>query len=127
MKRTLFTALIIAASVCTASAQDAKATATSNATTVKENDQKATEAKQAQWQNLVTELKLTDDQQKKIAEMNKAFDERQQNMENNPAYTEEFKAERRVVLKKARETQLLKLLTPEQQARYKEIMAAKSN
>jgi Spy/CpxP family protein refolding chaperone len=126
MKKTLLTALVVCASVCGAFAQDQKAKTSTDATVVKEAEQKSPEVKAQEWQKLLeTELKLTEEQKTKIAELNKAFDERQQGMENNASYTEEFKAERRVVLKKAREAQIMKLLTAEQQAKYKELLEAK--
>jgi Spy/CpxP family protein refolding chaperone len=127
MKKTFLTALIICASVCTAFAQDQKATTASDATVTKETDQKTMDAKKAQeWQNLVTELKLTDEQVTKIAEMNKAFGERRKAIENNADLTDEAKAERKAALKKAQEAQFTRLLTPEQQAKYKELMEAKN-
>jgi Spy/CpxP family protein refolding chaperone len=127
MKKILLTALVITASVCVASAQAPKATTTSDATVVKEADQKVTDTKQAQeWQTLVTELKLTDEQQKKIADLNKAFSERRQSVENNTTVSEEAKNERKAAMKKAQEAQFLQILTPEQQARYKELVLAKA-
>jgi Spy/CpxP family protein refolding chaperone len=127
MKRTFLTALIICASVCTAFSQASKTQVSSDVPVTKEADPKAVEVKKAQeWQALlVTELKLTDEQVKKIAELNKAFSERAQSMESNTTATEEMKAERRVMMKKAQEAQFLKLLTPEQQARYKELLEAR--
>ena len=127
MKKTFLTALVIAASVCTAIAQDQKTTTSSEAPVVKESDQKAEMAKQAkEWQELiVTELKLTDEQKQKIAEMDKAFGERRKAIHNNEELTDEAKAERKAALLKAREAQFVKLLTPEQQARYTELLAAR--
>jgi Spy/CpxP family protein refolding chaperone len=127
MKRMLLTAVVIAASVCTAFAQEQK-TNTSTVPIAKETEQKTWEPKQAQeWQNLlVTELKLTDEQQKKIADLNKAFGERRKAIENNADLTDEAKAERKAMLKKAQEAQFNKILTPEQQARYKELVEARS-
>ena len=105
MKKTFVTALVIAASVCTAFAQDQKADAPGNVAVVKQSDQKSNEAKQGQdWQNLlVTELKLTDEQLKKIAEMDKAFGERRVAITNNTELTDEAKAERKEALLKARD------------------------
>ena len=128
MKKTFFTALVIAASVCTAFAQDQKTEAPGNVAVVKLSDQKSNEAKQAQdWQNLlVTELKLTDEQVKKIAEMDKAFGERRVAITNNTELTDEVKAERKEALLKARDKQFLLLLTADQQAKYKELVDAKT-
>ena len=128
MKRTFLTALIIGALVCTAVAQDHKVVATStDAPVAKEADKKADATKAAkEWQDLLnTELKLTDEQKQKIADMDKAFGERRQAIHNNPELSDETKKERKVALLKAREAQFLKLLTPEQQARYNELVAAK--
>jgi Spy/CpxP family protein refolding chaperone len=127
MKKALLTALIISASVCTAFSQTTKTQVSTDVAVAKGTDKKSTEVKQAQeWQALlVTELKLTDEQQKKITELNKAFGEREKSIENNAELTNEAKAERKTMLKKAQETQFLKLLTPEQQARYKELVEKK--
>jgi Spy/CpxP family protein refolding chaperone len=127
MKKTLLTALVIAASVCTAIAQDHKTTTSSDAPVVKEADQKAAQAKKAQeWQELLkTELKLTEEQQTKIAELNKAFSERRQAIHNNTTLNDEAKTEKKMALKKAWDTQFLQILTPEQQVRYKELVEAK--
>src|SRR4051812_3776986 len=128
MKKTFVTALVITASVCTAFAQDQKADAAANVTVVKESDQKSYEAKQAMdWQNLlVTELKLTDEQMKKIAEMDKAFGERRVAISKNTELTDEVKAERKEALLKARDKQFLQLLTADQQVKYKELVDAKT-
>jgi len=127
MKKTLLTALIISASACAAFAQGQKADAPANAV-VKETDQQSYQAKQAQdWQNLlVTELKLTDEQVKKIDAMNKAFGDRRVAIEKNTELTDEAKAERKTALLKAKETQFMQLLTPEQQTKYKELVEARN-
>jgi len=129
MRKVLFTALIISASVCTAFAQGQKTDASANAPVVKETDQKSYEAKQAQdWQNLLAkELKLTDEQVNKIAALNKAFGDRGLAIENNAELSNEVKAERKAALKKAQEAQFMQLLTADQQARYKELVAAKTS
>ena len=95
---------------------------------VKETEQKSDVAKQAQnWQNLlVTELKLTDEQVKKIADMDKAFGDRRVAITKNTELTDEEKTERKAALLKARDRQFLQLLTPDQQARYKELVEAKT-
>ncbi len=128
MKRTLLTALVFCASVCAVSAQDQKATTTSNPAIEKEADQKAVQAKKAQeWNDLLkTELKLTEEQQTKIAELSRAFGERRQAIHNNTTLTDEAKTEKKMALKKAWDTQFLNILTPEQQARYKELVATKN-
>lgn len=128
MKKTLFTAIVMCASVFAVSAQDQKTTATANAPVVaKEVDQKAMQAKKAQeWNELLrTELKLTDEQVTKIADLNKAFGERRQAIHNNTTLTEETKSEKKMALKKAWDAQFLNILTPEQQVRYKELLEAK--
>jgi Spy/CpxP family protein refolding chaperone len=127
MKRTLLTALIIFVSVCTCFSQTTKTQVSAETPVTKEADQKSTEVKKAQeWQALlVTELKLTDEQVKKIADLNKAFAERGQAIDNNTTLSDEAKIERKAMMKKAQEAQFLKLLTPEQQARYKELVEGK--
>jgi hypothetical protein len=128
MRKTLLTALVISASVCTAFAQDQKTDASANVAVVKEADQKSNQVKQAQdWQNLlVTELKLTDEQVKKITELNKAFGDRRVAIEKNTDLSDEAKAERKTALLKAKEAQFTQLLTAEQQTKYKELVEAKT-
>jgi Spy/CpxP family protein refolding chaperone len=126
MKKTFLTALVICASVYAAFAQDKKANTSTDAPVVKEADQKSPEVKAQEWQKLLeTELKLTDEQKTKIAEMNKAFGERAQSIANSPDLTAEAKAERTAKLNQAKEAQFTKLLTAEQQAKYKELLEAK--
>jgi hypothetical protein len=127
MKRTLLTILVMGASFCTAFSQNTKTETTAEAP-VKETTQKTATVKQTQdWQNtLVTELKLSDEQVKKIADLNKAFGEREKAIENNANLSDEAKQERKTALKKAQEAQFVKLLTEEQQAKYKELLESKA-
>lgn len=127
MKKIFLTALVVFASVCVATAQDQKVTTSAEAPAVKTTEQKAEAAKAAkEWQDLlVAELKLTDEQKQKIAEMDKAFGERRKAIHNNPDLTDEVKKEKKMALMKARDAQFAKLLTPEQQVRYNELLASK--
>ncbi len=126
MKRILLTAFIISASFCTAIAQD-KSVAGSNVSVENETDKKAAQAQRVkEWQNmLVTELKLTDEQQKKIAELDQSVGERAKAIASTVSLTEEEKKEKSMSLRKERNTQFIALLTTEQEAKYKEIIDAK--
>ena len=127
MKKTLLTAVIISASVSATFAQDQKQVLSSDAPVAVAAEQKSPEMKRGQdWQStLVTELKLTDEQSRKIAELDRAFGERRQAIHNNAELSDEMKQERKMALLKAKEAQFSKLLTADQLTRYKELVAAK--
>ena len=132
MKKIMLSAVIIAASVCAANAQDQKSTQQADQKTtqpqvVKEVDQKSYQAKQAQdWENaLKTELKLTDEQSTKIAILNKDFSDRKDAIQKDATLTDDAKKEKKEALKKEREVKFTEVLTPEQQAKYKLLVEAK--
>ncbi len=127
MKKVLFTAFIVSASIGAAIAQDQKGVASASTTASKESAPKSPEAQRAQeWQNLVaTELKLTDDQKKKIAEMDQAFGERRKAIVSNTEIEGPAKREKIMALYKEKEEQFNQLLTAEQQTKYKALVEAR--
>ncbi len=126
MKRLLLTAFIIIASFCTAIAQD-RVVATNVVPVENETDKKAAQAQHVkEWQNmLVTELKLTDEQQKEIAELDQAVGKMANAIASNASLTEKEKKEKSMSLRKERNTRFIALLTTEQEVKYKEIIDAK--
>ena len=125
MKKILFTAVIISASVCAAYAQDQKTTQ-QGSQIVKENDQKSQQAKQLEWENMLkTELKLTDEQLTKLAVINKEFSAKKDAILNDASLTDDAKKEKKMALKKEKEGKLFEFFTPEQQTKYKELVEAK--
>lgn len=126
MKKFLLSAVIISASVCAAYAQEK--TTQQPPQVVKETDEKAYMAKQAQeWENLLkTELKLTEEQLTKIAAINKDFTEKKEALMKDASLTDEARKEKKMALKKDKEAKFTEVLTPEQQTRYKELVEAKS-
>ena len=126
MKKILLSAAIVSASVCAAYAQDQKTTQQAPPV-VKQNDQKAQQAKQAQeWENLLkTELNLTEDQQAKLAAINKDFNSKKEVILNDPTLSDEAKKEKKMALKKDKEAKTMEVLNPEQQVKYKQLVEEK--
>jgi len=127
MKKIMLSAVIIAATVCAARAQEQKTNQQTGPQVVKETDQKSYEAKQAQdWQNLLkTELKLTEDQSTRIAIINKEFADKKDAIMKDATLTEDAKKDKKATLKKEREAKFNEILTPEQQEKYKQLVEAK--
>lgn len=69
----------------------------------------------------MTELNLSTDQQEKIKTLNSEFKAKFDDLKNNNSLTEEAKKDQRKSLKESRKSQLQAVLTPEQQAKFKEI------
>ena len=125
MKKILFTAVIISASVFAAYAQDQKTTQ-QGSQIVKENDQKSQQAKQQEWDNMLkTELKLSDEQLTKLAAINKEFSAKKDAILNDVSLTDDAKKEKKMALKKDKEAKTLEVLSPEQQVKYKQLMEEK--
>lgn len=123
MKKLLLSAVIVSASVF-AFAQEKT---TQQPPQVKETDEKAYQAKQAQdWDNLIkTELKLTEVQVTKLAAINKEFSEKKEAILKDAGLTDEARKEKKTALKKDKEAKINEVLTPEQQTRYKQLVDAK--
>jgi len=126
MKKILLSAAIVSASVCAAYAQDQKTTQQAPPV-VKQNDQKAHQAKQAQeWENLLkTELNLTEEQQAKLAAINKDFNSKKEVILNDPTLSDDAKKEKKMALKKDKEAKTMEVLNPEQQVKYKQLVEEK--
>ena len=80
-----------------------------------------------EWENkLKTELNLTADQSLKFDELNKEYNDKLDAIAMDATTTdkEELK-EKKIALKKEKETKLLAILTAEQQTKYKELVEKK--
>lgn len=130
MKKIFLTAVIGALLTSVAIAQDPKAQDQKVAEqksveqkNQKESEQKAQMAKQAEeWEKILkAELKLTDAQLEKYNALNQEFSEKKQAILNDASLTPEAKKEKKTALKKEKEAKLNEILTPEQQAKYKEL------
>lgn len=126
MKKILLSAVIVSACVYVANAQEQKPVQQPTQV-VKQNDQQSYQAKQAtDWNNLLkTELKLTDDQVTKIAIINKDFADKKDAILKDATLGDDARLEKKEALKKDREAKMNEVLTPDQQARYKQLMDAK--
>jgi len=133
MKKIFLLAVIASASVCAAYAQEQKPaepktteqkTTEQKTPTQKENDQKAQQAKQAQeMENMIkTELKLTDEQSAKFSAIAKDFNEKKEAIVKDASLSDDAKKEKKAALKAEKKAKLMEILTPEQQAKFKQLM-----
>ena len=98
------------------------AAATAMAQPSKEDQQKS----KAEWEKKVKdELKLTDDQSVKFDALNKEYAEKIEAIAQDANLSKDVQKEKKMALKKEKETKLFEILTPEQQAKYKELMEKK--
>lgn len=89
-------------------------------------DQKDHKKEKAEWENKIKqELKLTDDQSAKYDALNKEYDEKFSTIAQDANLTKEVQKEKKMALKKEKETRFFEFLTTEQQAKYKELMDQK--
>jgi hypothetical protein len=89
-------------------------------------DQKDYKKEKAEWENRIkTELKLSTEQVTKYDALNKEYDEKFNAIAQDAALTKEAQKEKKMALKKEKETRFFEFLTTEQQAKYKELMEQK--
>ena len=89
-------------------------------------EQKDYKKEKAEWdQKIKDELKLTADQVAKYDALNKEYDEKFSSIAQDANLTKDAQKEKKMALKKEKETRLFEFLTPEQQTRYKEIIETK--
>jgi hypothetical protein len=80
----------------------------------------------AAWDKKVKdELKLTPDQVTKYDAVSKEFGTKIEALQADATLTDDARKERKIALKKEKETKLNEFLTPEQQTRYKELIEKK--
>ena len=89
-------------------------------------EQKDYKKERTEWENKIkTELNLTTDQVAKYDALNKEYNEKIDAIVQDASLTPEVQKEKKMALKKEKETKFFELLTAEQQAKYKEIMDKK--
>lgn len=89
-------------------------------------DHKAMKQDRAEWEKkLKDELKLTADQTVKYEALNKEYHDKINAVMNDASLTKDVQKEKKMALKKEKETKLMEFLTTDQQAKYKEIMEKK--
>jgi Spy/CpxP family protein refolding chaperone len=89
-------------------------------------DQKQTKHDPAEWDKKVKEeLKLTPDQTVKYDALNKEYKDKFDVVMKDASLSPEAQKEKKMELKKEKQTKLFEILTPDQQAKYKELVEAK--
>jgi Spy/CpxP family protein refolding chaperone len=90
-----------------------------------QDPQKAAQEK-AEWDRTVkAELKLTPDQITKYDAVGKEFGEKIEALKADASLTDDARKEKKMALKKEKEAKLAEFLTPEQQAKYRELVEKK--
>ena len=98
------------------------------ATAAVAQDQTQTQMKQnhAEWEKkMKDELKLTVDQTTKYDALSKEYKDKMDALQSDATLTKEAQKEKKMALKKEKETKLFEFLTPEQQTKYKSLMERK--
>jgi Spy/CpxP family protein refolding chaperone len=96
------------------------------ATTVVAQDQTPVKQDKVEWERKIKdELKLTPDQVLKFDALSKEYKDKMTTLESDATITKEAQKEKKMALKKEKETKLNEFLTPEQQTKYKELMERK--
>lgn len=76
----------------------------------------------AEWDKKIKEeLKLNADQIAKYDALNKEYGDKMSAISNDASLTKDVQKEKKMALKKEKETKFLAILTPEQQTKYKEM------
>jgi hypothetical protein len=89
-------------------------------------DQKATKQDKTEWEKKVKdELKLTADQTVKYDALSKEYGDKMEALMGDANLSKDAQKEKKMALKKEKESKLMEFLTAEQQAKYKEIMERK--
>jgi len=98
------------------------------ATVAVAQDQTQTQMKQnrVEWEKKVKdELKLTPDQTTKYDALSKEYKDKIDALQSDATLTKEAQKEKKMALKKEKETKLFEFLTAEQQTKYKSLMEKK--
>jgi len=89
-------------------------------------EQKDYKKEKAEWdQKIKDELKLNADQLVKYEALNKEYEEKFTAIAQDANLNKDAQKEKKMALKKEKETRLFEFLTPEQQAKYKELIDKK--
>ena len=101
------------------------ATALAQEKTVKQDQPQQS---RAEWEKKVKdELKLTADQTVKFDALNKEYSDKMDVVMKDASLTKDVQKEKKMALKKEKETKLFEFLTPEQQSKYKELVEKKKS
>ena len=77
----------------------------------------------AEWEKKIKdELKLNADQTAKFDALNKEYNDKMEVVMKDASLTTDAQKEKKMALKKEKETKLFEFLTPEQQTKYKELV-----
>jgi Spy/CpxP family protein refolding chaperone len=91
-----------------------------------QKDQKDYKKERAEWETKIkTELNLTTEQVAKFDALSKEYNEKLEAIAQDATLTPDVQKEKKMALKKEKETKFMELLTTEQQAKYKEIIEKK--
>ncbi len=89
-------------------------------------EQKDVKKDKEEWGKKVKEeLKLTDEQTVKYDALNKEYKEKFEAVMNDASLNTDAQKEKKMALKKEKEAKFFEFLTPEQQAKYKELIEKK--
>jgi hypothetical protein len=89
-------------------------------------EQKDYKKEKAEWdQKIKDELKLNADQLAKYEALNKEYEEKFNTIAQDANLSKDAQKEKKMALKKEKETRLFEFLSPEQQAKYKELIDKK--
>jgi hypothetical protein len=89
-------------------------------------DQKDPKKDRTEWEKKVKdELKLTPEQVIKFDAVSKEFNEKLEAVAQDATLSKDVQKERKMALKKEKETKLFEFFTPEQQTRYRELIEQK--
>jgi hypothetical protein len=95
-------------------------------TTALAQEQKEVKQDKTEWDKKVKdELKLTDEQTVKYDALNKEYSDKISAVMNDASLTKDVQKEKKMALKKEKETKLMEFLTAEQVAKYKEMTEKK--
>jgi len=116
MKKLLLTLMIGGLISTVAVAQEKSATTT----------QQTPQQQKAEWdKKLKSELNLSADQTVKYDALGKEYGDKFDVIMNDASLTDDVKKEKKMALKKEKESKLFEFLTPDQQTKYKELVQKK--
>ena len=89
-------------------------------------EQKDYKKEKLEWDNKVKEeLKLSTDQLAKYEALNKEYEDKFNALAQDASLSKDAQKEKKMALKKEKETKLFEFLTPEQQTKYKDLIEAR--
>ena len=122
MKKLFLVVIVAAFAVTSAVAQEQKEKPATEQKDVKQTTDQMKQDKAAWEKKFKDELKLTPEQTVKFDALNKEYGEKIDAVLKDASLDKDAQKEKKMGLKKEKEAKLLEILTPEQQAKYKEMM-----